>query len=114
MLKKIRSSKRVSAARSLRFAVVCAEYNPEFTEPLLSGTEAELRAAGVPPKNITVIRVPGSFEIPVVVAALARAGKNDAILAMGVVLLGETLHAKHILEATALELQRIAVATGVP
>jgi 6,7-dimethyl-8-ribityllumazine synthase len=114
MLRKNRSSKSSSSARASRIAIVCAEYNPEFTEPLLSGTEQELRAAGVRPKNITLIRVPGSFEIPVVAACLARSGQIDVVVALGVVLQGETLHAKHILEATAHHLQKIAVETGVP
>lgn len=114
MLRKNKSLKSTASARTSRFAIVCAEYNPEFTEPLLSGTEQELRAAGVPPRNVSVIRVPGSFEIPVVVACLARSGHADVVLALGVVLQGETLHAKHILEASAFHLQQIAVETGVP
>lgn len=114
MLKKLKSSSlKLSASRG-RFAIVCAEYNPEFTEPLLAAAERELRSAGALPKNIRVVRVPGSFEIPVVAAQLARSGNFDVILALGVVLQGKTLHAEHILEATALHLQKIAVETGIP
>lgn len=114
MLRKLKSSKQTPSTASGRFAIVCAEYNPEFTEPLLQAAERELRAAGVHSKNIFVVRVPGSFEIPVVAAQLAQSGKFDAILALGVVLQGKTLHANHILEAVALHLQEIAVETGVP
>lgn len=114
MLKKLSSSRKTSSAASGRFAIVSAEYNPEFTEPLLQAAERELRAAGAHSENIFVFRVPGSFEIPVVVAQLARSGEFDAILALGVVLQGKTLHANHILEAVAFQLQEIAVETGVP
>jgi len=114
MLRKLKSLGRTASARSRRFAIVCAEYHPEFVEPLLSAAERELRAAGARPKNILVVRVPGSFEIPVVAARLARSGRFDAILALGVVIQGKTLHAQHILEAVANHLQGIAVETGIP
>ena len=114
MLKKLKTSRQSASARGRRFAIVCAEYNPEFVEPLLSAAEHELRAAGARPKNVLVVRVPGSFEIPIAAAGLARSGKFDAILALGVVLQGKTLHAQHILEAVAFHLQEIAVQTGVP
>src|SRR3989344_5265715 len=114
MLRKLKSSRQMPSTTSGRFAIVCAEYNPEFSEPLLQAADRELRAAGARSKNIFVVRVPGSFEIPVVAAQLARSGKFDAILALGVVLQGKTLHANHILEAVALQLQEIAVETGVP
>jgi 6,7-dimethyl-8-ribityllumazine synthase len=114
MLKKLKSSSlKLSASRG-HFAIVCAEYNPEFTEPLLQGAERELRAAGALARNIKAVRVPGSFEIPVVAKQLAQSGKFDVVLALGVVLQGKTLHAQHILEATAYHLQQIAVETGVP
>ena len=114
MLSKLKSSKSSVSAHRGRFAIVCAEYNPEFTEPLLQAAERELRAAGVRSKNVLVVRVPGSFEIPVIAARLARSGRFDAILALGVVLQGKTLHANHILEAVAFSLQDIAIETGVP
>jgi 6,7-dimethyl-8-ribityllumazine synthase len=117
MLRKLKSSRQAPSlqkAAGLRFAIVCAEYNPEFTEPLLQAAERELRGAGARRKNIFVIRVPGSFEIPVVAAWLARSRKYDAILALGVVFQGKTLHAQHILEAVAILLQKVAVETGIP
>ena len=113
MLKRHKTKSGLSAV-SYRFAVVCADYNQEFTRPLLAAAERELLAAGCRAKNILVARVPGSFDIPVVVQRLAATGKFDAIIALGVVLQGRTSHARHITQATAFHLQKIAIDTGVP
>ncbi|MBV9464106.1 MAG: 6,7-dimethyl-8-ribityllumazine synthase [Verrucomicrobiae bacterium] len=107
-------AKTNASARGLRIAIVCAEYNPEFTRPLLSETLAELRALGAKDSALRTVRVPGSFEIPIAAAALARSKKFDAVIALGVVLQGETAHAEHIVVSAAHQLQTIAVSTGVP
>jgi len=95
-----------------RFAIVAARYNTELVDQLLRSTLDALSQAGV--KQVRVVRVPGSYEVPGVVSRLARSGKHDAILALGVVLQGRTAHAEHIGIACAINLQRITMETGVP
>ncbi len=98
--------------RRFRFGVVAARYNTALTDALLRSALEALSRAGA--TRIDTVRVPGSYEIPVVVARLAESGKYDAVLALGVVLQGKTLHAEHITLACAINLQRIAIKTGVP
>ena len=98
--------------RRFRFAIVAARYNETLTGALLRTTLDALSRAGA--SRVATVRVPGSYETPVVVARLAKSGKFDAILALGVVLQGKTAHAEHISTACAVNLQRIAVETGVP
>ncbi len=93
-------------------AVVVACYNPELTGDLLRHTLLTLSDAGA--HAPVVVRVPGSYEIPVAAMRLAGSHRFDAIIALGVVLQGKTAHADHIATACALHLQRIALETGVP
>jgi 6,7-dimethyl-8-ribityllumazine synthase len=98
--------------RSLRFAIVAARFNPELTDALLEATRKTLARCGV--GHVDTLRVPGSYEVPMVVGQLARKRKYAAIVALGVILQGETLHAEHIGMASTVNLQRIAIETGVP
>jgi 6,7-dimethyl-8-ribityllumazine synthase len=98
--------------KGLRIAIVAACYNENLMNVLLANTLKRLSETGV--RNVTLVRVPGSYEIPVVAAKLARSGKYQAIIALGVILQGKTSHAKHIAQASCLHLQKIAVDTGVP
>jgi 6,7-dimethyl-8-ribityllumazine synthase len=72
---------------------------------MLAAAKAELRRAGT--RNVQVIRVPGAFEIPVVAVRLAREGSVAAIVCLGVILRGETVHAAHIGEAVSQALMQI-------
>lgn len=96
----------------MRFAVVTARFNPDLTDVLLQATRAELARCGV--RRVDSLRVPGSYEVPTLVGLLARRKKYQAIVALGVILQGATLHAEHIGLAAAINLQRIAVETSVP
>ncbi len=98
--------------RRFRFAIVAARYNEGLADSLLRSALDALSRAGA--SRVATVRVPGSYEAPVVVARLAKSGKYDAILALGVVLRGRTAHAEHISAACAVNLQRIAIETGVP
>jgi len=113
-LKRLKARPDAAAAIDLRFAIVCADYNCEFTQPLLKAAKRELLAAGAKKENIFITHVPGSYEIPVAAAQLALSGKFDAIIALGVVFQGKTRHAEHILQATSFHLQQISIQTGVP
>jgi 6,7-dimethyl-8-ribityllumazine synthase len=92
-----------------RFGLVVSEYNREYTDALLHAAEAVL--AG---HDLSVVRVPGAFEIPLAVQRLARTKKYAAILALGVIWQGKTEHAREILRAVTDALMRIMLETDVP
>ncbi|VVM08339.1 6,7-dimethyl-8-ribityllumazine synthase [Methylacidimicrobium tartarophylax] len=93
----------------MRFAIVASSYHKEYCDALVSEAEAELQG-----HEVTFCRVPGSFEIPLQVKRLAHTGQYNAILALGVVWQGETLHAQEILRAVTDSLMRIALEEDVP
>ncbi len=101
-------------ARGLRFALVASRYNEQACDRLLEAALATLRERGAAEESLTVVRVPGAWEIPAAAAALARAGRHDAILALGVLIRGETRHFDLIAAGTARALQELAVSSGVP
>src|SRR5882762_1615866 len=96
-----------------RFHIVASQFNAQYVEGLVDHAEKELRSLTSNTK-IFIHRVPGSFEIPVVVRELARTKKADAIIACGVIMRGETNHAKNLSRSVTDALQRIAVDYGVP
>jgi 6,7-dimethyl-8-ribityllumazine synthase len=95
------------------FAIVASQFNAQYVQGLVDHAEKELRRLA---RNAAILihRVPGSFEIPVVVRELARKKKVDAIVACGVIMRGETNHAKNLSRSVTDALQRIAVDYGVP
>jgi len=103
-----------ATAHGLRFGVAAARYNTELAEPLLSNCLDTLAKAGVDLRDVRVVRVPGSFEISAAAARLAKSGKFDCVIGLGVILQGETSHADHIAQAVANGLTAIAIQTGVP
>jgi 6,7-dimethyl-8-ribityllumazine synthase len=98
-------------ATGLRVGVAVATYNESVTEGLLAGALEVLRTAGCP--DPTVVRVPGSFELPVVASGLVAAG-HDCVVALGAVIRGETDHYEHIATQAAAGLRQVALQTGVP
>ncbi|MBA2419072.1 MAG: 6,7-dimethyl-8-ribityllumazine synthase [Nocardioidaceae bacterium] len=97
--------------RGLRVAVVASSWHDEVMAGLLAGAEAALADAGV--HEVTVVRVAGSFELPVVAQACARAG-YDAVVALGVIIRGGTPHFEYVCRATTDGLAGVPVRTGVP
>ena len=77
-------------AAGFRFAVVVSKYNDFVTDRLQAGALAALTAAGVAPADITLVRVPGAFEIPVAALHAAESGRFDAIVCLGCLIKGET------------------------
>ncbi|HOX57581.1 MAG TPA: 6,7-dimethyl-8-ribityllumazine synthase [Candidatus Paceibacterota bacterium] len=122
MLKPIKS--RRFRAGDARFAIVASRYNGRYVDSMLRAAAAELKRAGA--RGVQVVRVPGAYEIPLVAARLARAGSLhaprtthhaspfSAIICLGVILRGETVHAAHIGEAVSRTLMEIQVAHEVP
>ena len=95
----------------LRIAVVAATWHEEITDGLLAGSQEALAAFQVGSSD--VIRVPGSFELPLVAQALARKG-YDAVVALGVVIRGGTPHFDYVCSAATDGLNRVGLETGVP
>jgi 6,7-dimethyl-8-ribityllumazine synthase len=102
------------AARGLRFAIVVARFNDFVTERLLVGALDGLKAAGAEPDDVTVLRVPGSFEIPLAAQRVAETGRFDAIICLGCLIRGATPHFEFIAQAVSQGLTAAAAATGVP
>jgi 6,7-dimethyl-8-ribityllumazine synthase len=98
-------------ARHLKVGVVVATFNEAVTAGLLQGALDALAAAGA--ADPTVVRVPGSFELPVVARALAESG-HDCVVALGAVIKGETDHYEHVATQAIAGLRQVAVETGVP
>src|SRR5437867_8219184 len=95
------------------FFIVASQFNSRYVQGLVDNTKKELGALA-PRATISVQRVPGAFEIPVVVRELASQAKADALIACGVILKGKTDHAQNLSRSVTDALQRIAVSHGVP
>lgn len=116
MLQRIQRKK--SRPQAGTFAIVASGYNAQYVNAMLSAARAEFRRAQV--STIRIVRVPGAFEIPVVARRLARMARDksgaswSAIICLGVILRGETVHAAHIGEAVSRALMEIQIAYEVP
>jgi len=95
------------------FRIVASRFNTLYVDGLVDHATEELRALA-PNATISLHRVPGSFEIPVVARELAIQNKADAIIACGVILQGETNHAQNLSRSVTDALQRVAIDYGVP
>jgi len=91
MLKPVRKTK--AAKTGGNFAIVASRYNAEFVDSMLHAAREELHRAGA---KVRIVRVPGAFEIPAVVAKLAARGRYAGVICLGVIFQGETSHAQHI------------------
>ncbi len=96
------------------FAIVVGRFNSFVTEPLLQGALDALKRLGVPDESVTVVRVPGSWEIPLTAQALAKTGKHDAIICLGAVIRGETPHFDYVAGQSANGLAKLALDHGLP
>ena len=101
------------SAKGMKMALVVSRFNSFLTEQLVKGAEDAFVRMGGKTENLTLVRVPGAYEIPVVAKKLA-ATKIDAIIALGAVVQGATVHADLINQATAKAFSEISVETGVP
>lgn len=95
------------------FAIVASQYNPRFVQGLVDHTSREIYA-NIPNAGIMLYQVPGAFEIPLLVQELARRGGVDAIIALGVILEGETNHASYIGMTVTEALMKISLDFRVP
>ena len=101
-------------AADLRFGIVVSQFNSFITDRLLTGALDALTRAGATESQIEVVRVPGSFEIPLAAKKMAKNGRFDAIICIGCVLRGETSHYDYVASETARGIQLAQLDTGVP
>ena len=92
-----------------RFALVVSVFNREYTDALLASAQAALKG-----HELKIVRVPGAYEIPLQAQRLARTKRYAAVIALGVIWQGKTLHAMEILRAVTDALMRIGLETDVP
>ena len=102
------------SAKDLRFAIIVGRFNSFITERLLAGALDALTRTGCPQENIEIVRVPGSWEMPVVAREVAKAKRHDAIIALGAVIRGDTPHFDYVAGETARGLAQVAVESGIP
>ena len=102
------------SARERRIAVVAARFNDFIVASLLKGAQAAWLARGGAAQDLTVVRVPGAFELPVAVRKLAGSGRYDALVALGCVIRGDTPHFDYVAGECARGLQLAALESGVP
>ncbi|MHA6764646.1 6,7-dimethyl-8-ribityllumazine synthase [Streptacidiphilus sp. PAMC 29251] len=101
----------VQDCRGLRVAVIAAQWHEKVMDGLIEGAQRALKEYGV--EESVLLRVPGSFELPVVAKGLAQRG-YDAVVALGVVIRGGTPHFDYVCEAATMGLTQVSVDTGVP
>jgi 6,7-dimethyl-8-ribityllumazine synthase len=102
------------SATGLRFAIVVSRFNSFITERLLQGALDALQRAGATDKDVDVVHVPGSFELPLAAKKLAAGGRHDALITIGCILRGETAHYDYVCSETARGLQLAQMDSGVP
>lgn len=101
-------------ATSLRIAIAISRFNSTITQPLLEGAIDALARHNISLENITVVWVPGSFELPLIAQTLADTGKFDAIICLGAIIQGSTDHYDHVCSQTAAGIAKASQECGIP
>ena len=102
------------SAAGFRFGIVVSRFNSFITERLLAAAVDALERAGAQGKEVDVVQVPGSFELPLTAKKLAATGRYDAMIAIGCILRGETAHYDYVCSETARGLQLAQMDSGLP
>jgi 6,7-dimethyl-8-ribityllumazine synthase len=103
-----------ASARGRKVAVVAARFNEFIVISLLKGAQAAFLEHGGEAQDLTIVRVPGAFELPLLARRLAGSGRFDAVIALGCVIRGDTPHFEYVAGECARGLQLAALETGVP
>lgn len=102
------------AGKGLKFGIVVSRFNDFITSRLLTGALDALKQCDVDDNNVTVVRVPGSFEIPMAAKKMAVSDKYDSIICLGAVIRGATPHFEYISSEVTKGIANIALETGIP
>ena len=100
--------------KGARFAIVASRFNSFIVERLVEGALDALRRHGADLSKVTVVRVPGAWEIPFACARLAKSKKIDAVIALGAVIRGSTPHFEHVSSEVSKGVAQVAMDSGVP
>ncbi len=98
----------------MRFAIVASRFNDFVTSRLLSGALDALERTGTADADITVVRVPGSFEIPLAAKKLVQTKKYDAVICLGTLIRGETPHFDYISSEVTKGIGSVSLESGIP
>ncbi|MCB2228462.1 MAG: 6,7-dimethyl-8-ribityllumazine synthase [Desulfarculaceae bacterium] len=101
-------------AKGMRVALVAARFNDFITSKLVDGALDALKRHGAAEQNLTVVWVPGAFEIPLVARKIAASGKYDAVIALGAVIRGATAHFDFVASEVSKGVAQVTLDTGVP
>lgn len=104
----------MAVRKGAKFAIVVSRWNSLITERLLEGALDALLRHGTDDANITVVRVPGAYELPVAVQALCKTNKHDAVIALGCVIRGSTPHFDYVAGEAAKGITAAALNSGTP
>ena len=102
------------SAKGLKVALVGSRFNDIIVDRLIGGAVDYLTRHGLDPQAMTIIRIPGAFELPLVCQKLAKSGKYDGIVALGSVIRGATPHFDVVVNEAAKGLAHVSLETGVP
>ena len=102
------------SGKNLKFAIIVARFNNFITKNLLEGALDALKRHETPEENISVIWVPGAFEIPIVAKKLASLNKFDAIICLGAVIRGATSHYDYVCNEVSKGIAQVGLQSGVP
>ena len=97
-----------------RFALVAARFNAAIVDPLLAGAQDAFARHGVAADRLDIVRVPGSFEIPLIAQKLAEGGQYEAVICLGCIIRGDTDHYDHVAGAATNGILNAGLKTGVP
>ncbi len=98
----------------MRFAIVASRWNDFLTSKLIDGAVDALDSHGAAEADVEVFMVPGAFELPFTANAVATSGRFDAVIALGVVIKGETPHFDYVAGQAASGIAQVGLSTGVP
>ncbi len=101
-------------SEGLKIAIVLSRFNSFYSERLLEGALDAIRRTGGAEKNVTVYKVPGSFEIPSTIKKIAETKKFDGILALGVIIRGETPHFEYVAQETSKGIAELSIRLDIP
>ena len=102
------------SAKGLKIALVASRFNDIIVDRLINGSVDYLTRHGLDPEAITIVRIPGAFELPIVCQKLAKSGKYDGIVALGAVIRGATPHFDFVANEAAKGLAHVSLETGMP
>ncbi|MFZ5874817.1 MAG: 6,7-dimethyl-8-ribityllumazine synthase [Nitrospirota bacterium] len=109
-----RAATRVPTKLGLRVAIAASRFNESITARLVRSARETLRAVGVDRQALTVVYVPGAFELPLAAQWLCRAGRYDAVICLGAVIRGDTPHFEYISRAVSQGIMDVGLREGRP